>query len=392
MHIAIVGAGAMGRDIVSELAGREPAAALTVIDADGDRAAAVAAGSGLAENKVHVVDARDSDALAGALKGASVTVNAAQYETNIEVMRACLKAGCHYLDLGGMFHTTRQQLEFADDFESAGLSAVLGMGAAPGLSNLLAVTACKNFDRVDGVAMSFAAVARDMPDIGTFVPPYSIRTIMHEFCDPSFQFIDGELKQLPALAGRQRIAFPEPIGEVDCIHTLHSEPATLPGFLAERGVQEVSWRLGLPAPLETAVKAFAAAGFGSTTPLSIGNKQIAPLDFLATCIEQNIAVAGKATEVYTETGCLRAEAWYTTNTNTQRVVTQCVLETSGVAPDVAGVMTGTPAAIATLMLARGDAQRAGVHGPEGVIDPDAMFAELANCGFRTSRLYSEPIA
>jgi saccharopine dehydrogenase (NAD+, L-lysine-forming) len=388
----MVGAGAMGADVVSELARREPALALTVIDVDGTRAAAVAESSGLATASARSCDACDTSALAEALADATVTVNAAQYDTNVDVMRACLAAGSHYLDLGGMYHTTRRQLELDADFERAGLTAVLGMGAAPGLSNLLAVAACEGLERVDGVEMSFAAAAPDMPASDIFVPPYSIRTIMEEFCETSFQYVDGELHELPALAGRRRISFPEPIGEVDCVHTLHSEPATLPRFLAARGVREVTWRLGLPPRLEASVQAFAAAGLGAKTAVTVAGAAIAPVDFLAACIDDRLARAPRRCQPFTEFGCLRAEAWGSTGGAAVRVVVECMLETTGVAPDVAGVMTGTPAAIAALMLAAGEAGYPGACGPERVIAPPTMFARLAQCGFRTSRTEHRALA
>ena len=42
----------------------------------------------------------------GCCEGAAVCVNSTQYYFNLDVMRACLKAGVHYLDLGGLFHVT----------------------------------------------------------------------------------------------------------------------------------------------------------------------------------------------------------------------------------------------------------------------------------------------
>ncbi len=392
MHIAVIGAGAMGADIVAELARREPTLELTVIDTDHARAAKVAAKSGLQAAHAQTCDAMDVESTTRALEGTSVTVNAAQYDTNLDVMRACLAAGSHYLDLGGMFHMTKRQLELSDEFERADLTALLGIGAAPGLSNLLAAAACEGMDRVEGVDMSYGAAAPDMPESDVFVPPYSIRTIMQEFSEPSFQYVGGELRETPALAGRRRIRFPDPIGAVDCVHTLHSETVTLPSFLASRGVRQVTWRLGLPQPLEEAVQAFASAGLGETNPLAVEGTSIVPVDFLAACIEDRIARAGSPTEPYTEHGCLRAEAWGKMKDAAIRVSVDCILSESGLAPDVAGVMTGTPAAVAALMLATGVAGTPGAHGPERVIDPTKMFASLAECGFRTSRMEQREIA
>ena len=58
-------------------------------------------------------------------------------------MRACLEAGCHYIDLGGLYWLTGRQLELHDEFEQAGLLALLGMGSSPGKTNVMAVEAVR---------------------------------------------------------------------------------------------------------------------------------------------------------------------------------------------------------------------------------------------------------
>ena len=79
--------------------------------------------------------------LARALEGCDVLVNSASYRVNLDAMRACLEAGCHYLDLGGLYWMTGRQLELGPRFEAAGLLALLGIGSAPGKTNLMALQA-----------------------------------------------------------------------------------------------------------------------------------------------------------------------------------------------------------------------------------------------------------
>ena len=55
--------------------------------------------------------ASDPGSLARALEGCDVLVNSASYRVNLDAMRACLEAGCHYLDLGGLYWMTDRQLE-----------------------------------------------------------------------------------------------------------------------------------------------------------------------------------------------------------------------------------------------------------------------------------------
>ena len=68
------------------------------------------------------------------IKGYDVVVNCTQYDNNIRVMNACLEAGCNYIDLGGLFHVTKEQFKLHDAFLKKGLTAILGMGSTAGES------------------------------------------------------------------------------------------------------------------------------------------------------------------------------------------------------------------------------------------------------------------
>lgn len=384
MKIAVIGAGAMGSYIARDLARNETGVRITIIDADPQRARSLACALGDGGHDFKACDARQSEALATALAGNSVAINAAQYDVNTSVMQACLLAGSHYLDLGGMFHMTRRQLEWSEKFRAAGLTAVLGMGAAPGITNVLAGEACSLLDTVTRIDASFAASAPDAPTPSVFIPPYSIRTIMQEFCDDSVQYIEGEHRVQRPLAGRKRITFPEPIGAVDCVYTLHSEPATLPAAYRAKGVSDVCWRLGLPPALENVIHAFAAAGLGSTQVLDVGGASVAPVDFLAACIERNAAQSQRDEREFTEYGCVRVEVSGTRDSIPTLLAFDCMLAARGSPPDMAAIITGTPAAIAAVMLARGEAAQPGAHGPESVIPPALMLERLGARGFVTT--------
>ena len=55
-------------------------------------------------------------------------VNSASYRVNIDAMDACLEAGCHYIDLGGLYHLTGDQLELSDAFEDGRAARAAGHG------------------------------------------------------------------------------------------------------------------------------------------------------------------------------------------------------------------------------------------------------------------------
>jgi len=189
------------------------------------------------------VDARDPASLRAALEGADVVVNAADYRLNLDVMWGALEAGAHYVDLGGLFHVTRAQLKLYDEFLDAELCAVLGLGSAPGKTNLLAAAAARRLG-ADPVSMEIWAATRD-PGAADhpFPAPYSVQTLRDELQMRPVVLIDGGLEEVDPLSGTASRDFPEPVGRAEGIFTLHSELATLPVSLAT--LREASFRLCL---------------------------------------------------------------------------------------------------------------------------------------------------
>ena len=94
-------------------------------------------------------------------------------------MRACLEAGCHYIDLGGLYHVTGEQLALHDEFAAAGLLAVLGVGSSPGKTNLMAARAiaeCASCGgEVDVEAIDVIAGGRDLDPPAGFACPTRCR-------------------------------------------------------------------------------------------------------------------------------------------------------------------------------------------------------------------------
>jgi saccharopine dehydrogenase-like NADP-dependent oxidoreductase len=189
------------------------------------------------------VDARDTASLAQALTGAAVVVNCADYRLNLDVMRGALAAGAHYVDLGGLFHLTRQQLELDREFRDDGLTAILGIGSAPGKTNLLASAAVRRLGE-DPLSMEIWAATRDPAAADhPFPAPYSVQTLRDELELRPMVVRDGELTEVEPLSGEAEREFPKPVGRAKGLYTLHSELATLP--VSFPTLREASFRLCL---------------------------------------------------------------------------------------------------------------------------------------------------
>ncbi len=189
------------------------------------------------------VDASDSGAVAAALAGCTVCVNCVDYRLNLPVMRGALDAGAHYLDLGGLYHVTKLQLELDAEFRERGRGALLGMGSAPGKTNLLAGAAVARLGE-EPKAMEIWAATRDPAAEGhPFPAPYSVRTLLDELSMSPVVVENGELKEVEPLSGQAVRRLADPVGPATGIYTLHSELATLPSAFPT--LEEASFRLCL---------------------------------------------------------------------------------------------------------------------------------------------------
>jgi lysine 6-dehydrogenase len=352
VKVAVLGAGGtIAPAIVRDLAESEEVTALRLLDLDLRRAEEVAIEHGGGKAQARQADAASN--LTEQLAGIDALVNSAAYRINLAAMEACLEAGCHYLDLGGLYHVAAEQLRLSSRFEERGLLALLGIGSAPGKTNLLAARAVREVPG-EPVSIAVSAGGRDLdpPDGISF--PYALRTLLDEITMPPMALIDGRPEELRPLQSGPRVDFGEPIGEAETIFTLHSEVLT---FGSSFGAGNVTFALSLaPAVLES-LRGLEGAS----------EETIAETARSASPPSSN-TVAVHLVEVSGAGGGVRA-----------RSVTQ-PHRAWGLGGGI--VSTASPAAAAVRLLARGRITDRGAFPPELCIDPDEMFAELETRGVR----------
>ena len=283
-RIAVLGAGAMG-SAAAVLLARHAEVDLLVVDVDAARAIRVAERAG-AEARILDPDER----VASVLKDVSAVAACLPYRLNLEIMDAALAAGCHYADLGGLYHVTLKQWELHERFRDAGLSAVMGIGSAPGITNVLARLGADELDSVTSIDMVNGAV--DLSEGGGgFGVPYSAETILDEFTLPAMVFEEGELREVAAGSGVVDWEFPEPVGSQPSMYTLHSEPATLPRTVP--GVRDVRWRLALPRAVHEGFAFLVDTGLASRDPVMTSGGPVVPRDVLAAVLNRLSAPGGE---------------------------------------------------------------------------------------------------
>lgn len=272
------GAGAMGRAAVFDLA--RQGLHVRLLDADAEAAHRIVRlySEGLAD--ISAPAASDVGLLARSLEGAAVVVNAAPYRLNLAVMEAALRAGCHYVDLGGLFHTTRRQLRLHDRFRERGLLAVLGMGSAPGIVNVLARAAVDRLRKARSIRIyngSLDQTRSAAPVAFAFSPA----TVLDEMTQSPVVFTKGRYRTVPPRSGGEDFAFE--IGTQRVHLSLHSEAATLPQSFAAKGVRECAFKIAYDPALLERLKLLIALGL---TDPNVGALGVAPRDVLLDCFRR----------------------------------------------------------------------------------------------------------
>lgn len=368
-RIAVLGAGAMG-GAAAVLLARHPDVDLLVLDVDGDRAARAAERAG--------GEGRGFDAHAGelrsVLRGVAAVAACLPYRLNLEVMEAALAARCHYADLGGLYHVTGRQWGLHDRFREAGLAAVMGIGSAPGITNVLARLGALQIDEGSVRSIDMVDGSVDLSEGGGgFSVPYSTETILDEFTLPAVVFEDGELKEVDAGSGVVDWAFPEPIGTQPAMYTLHSEPATLPRTIP--GVRDVRWRLALPRPIHEGFSFLVNAGLASRDPVMTSGGPVVPREVLAAVLDRLSATSDEPTD--REVIDVRVAGHAGDREAVYRSLATLVPSPEGLSAGAFG--TAIPIATTVRWLAEGRVP-VGVHPPETAFEPEAFVAELEREG------------
>jgi len=387
-RFVVLGVGAMGPVVVRDLVLSPHARWITIADLDESKVKACARQLRSKKIKARYANVDDPRGLVKLLQGHEVVINCTPYVKNVQVMESALKAGVHYLDLGGLYHETRRQLKLDGRFKKAGLLAVLGMGGSPGVTNVMARYAVERMDRVEEIQIRVASVLEGEPK-NPLAVPYSLATILDELTKPAIVFTKGKFEEVQPLSGREMMSFPEPVGKVEAYYTLHSELATLPGSYKQKGVREVSFKVAFPAIFFECLRLLIDLGFAQAKPMEVNGVRVVPRDVLGQLASQ-LPRDEKPPASY---GVLRVEAQGKKDNQPLRYTLDLFRSPRAEYPGVnpTALTTGLPSAIVAQMIAAGEITARGVLPPEACVQPEPFFAELAKRGFNINVRLEQPI-
>src|SRR3989344_4162453 len=235
--VVLGGAGTIGKIVVHDLFESHKDNQITIADYRESAALTLAESFGDPRVTARFVDAHVLGSLIDASSGQNVVINCLQHNFNLAVMNAALVTGIHYVDLGGLFSFTRKQLKLNRQFRKAGLTAVIGMGCSPGVTNMQAAYAINRLGKARSIKIRVGNIDLSDNVSKDLWFSYSSQTITEELTLRPWIFRNGKFRQIAPRTGWEQTEFPEPVGKIWTLWTRHSEIATLPVSFKKQGIK-----------------------------------------------------------------------------------------------------------------------------------------------------------
>ena len=150
--LAIGGCGSMGRYAIKAAQNFSSVDQIIIADINKESAETFAASLNEKVSAIQL-DASDSNALKQAMKDINIVVNTCgpYFKFGAPILKASIASGCNYIDICDDWEPTIDMMKLDTDAKSAGVSATIGLGASPGLTNLMALIAIRELDEVTTV-------------------------------------------------------------------------------------------------------------------------------------------------------------------------------------------------------------------------------------------------
>jgi saccharopine dehydrogenase (NAD+, L-lysine-forming) len=328
------------------------------------------------------IDADDVAATTKLLEAESpqLLINVALPYQDLSLMDACLSANVNYLDTANYEPPEEAKFEYKwqwayqDRFKDAGLTALLGSGFDPGVTNVFCAYAQKHlFDQIETIDILDANAGDHGYHFATnFNPEINIREITAK----GRYWEKGLWKEVEPMSVHQVYDFPV-VGKQDAYLLYHEEMESLCKNIP--GLKRMRFWMTFSQKYLAHLKVLENVGMTSIDPINFKGQKIQPIEFLKAVLPDPASL-GPRTKGKTCIGC---DITGTKSGEKKRILIynscdhqKCYQEVSSQA---ISYTTGVPAMIGAQMILRGLWRNSGVWNMEQY-DPDPFMEELMKHG------------
>jgi len=367
--VVLGGCGVVGTAATKTLAKSKDFSAVVIADINLEKAKQVAKGLGQKVSAMKL-NAADGDSVKAAVKDADVVVNCVgpYYTFEKTILPAVIESGINYVDVNDDTGSTYEALDMDGAAKDAGITALIGMGSSPGITNLLAGYAARDLlDECESI---------DLLHTHGGEPTEGAGVIAHRFYCMDVEvpmFLDGQavkLSQAESENYTEMVDFINLPGQYKVYPYPHPEPITLPIFLKDRGLQRVTNKGSvLPDEYYNLTRDMHKLGLASKDPVVVNGIKIIPHDFAIAYLIKRRDEILQETNFGEQRGCVKivCKGKKKDTLEPRTYVFSLVSEGAGKGQAL-GEATGMPAAFGAILLKRGKIKEKGVLPPEGCVN------------------------
>lgn len=366
--LVLGGAGAVCNETTRDLAEYSDFGEIVVADYNLEAAQALVEEIGDQRLMAMHFNAEDYDAMLKLFPGFDVVVNGLPWKYDLPVTKACVEVGVNGLDVS----TEEDQWSYDLEAKEKDILFIPGVGATPGITNVMARSGADQMDQVEEVQINFAAFRCPAPAPGLLI------TFLWEFhpkTEERTYYKNGEFIWVGPFEGLQTVNFPGQIGEQEVCYIPHPETRTMPKSL---GAKAVSVKGCFPPHAMRLAKAMLESGLYSEEPITVKGIDTTAFEMMHEILLE--LPETKQTPLWAYGLVVDVIGKRDGRDITIRFWTQHppMEEWGGKAAYYKNI--AIPLSIGAQMIARGDIKAKGVQPPESVLDPGIFFAELEKRG------------
>lgn len=298
------------------------------------------------------IDVNNIEELEALMNGCGVVVNCTgpNYMYELPIAQAAIRTRTNLIDINDEYEITFEMLDLDENAKEAGITIVLGLGASPGINNILARAAAAQLDEIEEVHTAWVMSAADP---GGLALSYHL---LYSLSGKALTYQDGKLVEVQSFVdGKEKMKFPEPVGEKDVYHVGHPEPITLSRSF--KGAKIINNKATFyPSFLNDLILNLGKMVREAENPIRVGKSRINAMDFAASYFHKKC----KSLKGVPKEGALRV----TVKGKKEKKTKKIVYSSSGLIADG----TGIAASIGAQMLAKGQIKCKGVLPPEECVD------------------------
>ena len=332
-------------------------------------------------------DLRNHDEMVRVIKesGCKIIINCALDDYVLLVLKACIEANVHVLDLGSYSDLIYDQLELDPVLKDKGLISITGCGAVPGIGNVMLKYAAPQFDSIHTIETGFCWDS----NIKQFVVPFSMDAILWELSEVAQPLENGEFVEKQPFDTITERQF-RGIGTQQILCVDHPEPHTYYYYFKNKGLRNARFYAGFPQHSLEKIKTLIELGLHRyDRKIVVEGGEVTPLDATVEALRLI-----KYPEGYEEVENLWIDIYGEKDGASKMVKMECITPTIPGWEDAGcNIDTGFPASVIAQMLKEGLITEPGSHSPEVIVPEQEFFSRLRKKGmtfYENGKVLEEP--